>query len=331
MGTLCYGWRAEADAAWGGGSRFHPGQRSGLCSLPPRTSWDIACANQLLNVAPFELPVLQLSTAAWEVLRVVCTCRVVHYMRLTGTAPLQGRSCWTPTARWWPGPPFQRMPTWSRPGEGPPGACPKTAQRWCLLWADGLTTDLATCRPHQQLCPPCPVAGGHLDRSLTAPPLTPSCGPAQTAKCAACCRCCWAVWPSCWMMSLLAPPALGWSAAWRRPSFWSWMCPPSPRSDQLMYESTAVAAARAAHRIALALVSAEHADVTHGTCQWYRGLSRGLGCHAQASAVPAAAHAGIFRAQGRLSWRAGARQTDQVCRHHLVEHKIPAGACTSMS
>ena len=25
VGTLCYGWRAEADAAWGGGSRFHPG------------------------------------------------------------------------------------------------------------------------------------------------------------------------------------------------------------------------------------------------------------------------------------------------------------------
>lgn len=28
VGSLCYGWRAEADVAWEGGSRFHPGDQT---------------------------------------------------------------------------------------------------------------------------------------------------------------------------------------------------------------------------------------------------------------------------------------------------------------
>jgi len=41
VGSLCYGWRAEADVAWEGRSRFHPGQMAAhLHSIIPTASDD---------------------------------------------------------------------------------------------------------------------------------------------------------------------------------------------------------------------------------------------------------------------------------------------------
>ena len=37
VGSLCYGWRAEADVAWEGRSRFHPGTVLPCPALPCRT------------------------------------------------------------------------------------------------------------------------------------------------------------------------------------------------------------------------------------------------------------------------------------------------------
>ena len=48
IGSLCYGWRADADISWDAGNRFHPGARRG--PLPPVTLWQlmVACPWTLL-------------------------------------------------------------------------------------------------------------------------------------------------------------------------------------------------------------------------------------------------------------------------------------------
>ena len=132
VGTLCYGWRAEADAAWGGGSRFHPGgtehpflPRGGLLlhQLSRRRTPDgasvhlgIACMcpmQQIMLTAyqqclPHAVPCRQCVRPAssqegpsshpwllpWCGMR---ECGGMAGLTRVGVV-LQGRSCWTPTA-----------------------------------------------------------------------------------------------------------------------------------------------------------------------------------------------------------------------------------------
>lgn len=53
VGSLCYGWRAEADVAWEGRSRFHPG------TVPPRPPVHCqpapsALFDKVLNIVPLD-------------------------------------------------------------------------------------------------------------------------------------------------------------------------------------------------------------------------------------------------------------------------------------
>ena len=60
VATLCYGWRADADIGWQGGSRFHPG---GLMTHR------VGLESQVGNWAPHWYPAhcWEVSTAAWAI------------------------------------------------------------------------------------------------------------------------------------------------------------------------------------------------------------------------------------------------------------------------